>query len=49
MHPHGMAANMDELQLARRALALEQELYQRADGQAPCAELAAVLQSAPRL
>lgn len=44
MHPHGMAANMDEPQLARRALALEQELYQRADGQASCAELAAVLQ-----
>lgn len=28
----------------RRAKAIEQELYKRADGQASCAELAAVLQ-----
>ncbi|KAF1364429.1 hypothetical protein EJ07DRAFT_99779 [Lizonia empirigonia] len=39
-----MAANMDQQQLDRRAQALEQELYQRADAQASCAELAAVLQ-----
>ncbi|KAJ4346176.1 hypothetical protein N0V95_005640 [Ascochyta clinopodiicola] len=37
-----MAANIE--QLDRRARAIEQQLYQRADGDASCAELAAVLQ-----
>jgi hypothetical protein len=42
MQKEGMAANIEQLE--RRAKHIEQELHKRADGEASCAELAAVLQ-----